>query len=117
MEMTRQVISLQPVFRCSELAPGCRMPPGLDYGEVNRERLHKCVSVFTFAWSSAIIALLSSSPSPPPLLLLTDKEVGEEAPLLLLLRRRRSSATCKARRTLVMKAAAQRKCHIKCFLK
>lgn len=57
------------------------------------ESIQKCMSVFTFAQSANII----------PALLLTYKEEREEA-----------RTTCKAVRTCMMKAATQRKCHIKC---
>ena len=57
------------------------------------ESIRKCMSVCTFAWNTNII----------PVSLLTRKEEREEA-----------HTTCKAGRTCVMKAATQRKCHIKC---
>lgn len=57
------------------------------------ESIRECMSVFTFAWNTNII----------PVSLLTRKEEREEA-----------HTTCKAGRTCVMKAATQRKCHIKC---
>ena len=57
------------------------------------ESLGECMSVFTFAWNTNII----------PVSLLTHMEERKEA-----------HTTCKAGRTCVMKAATQRKCHIKC---